>query len=83
MFLSLAPIQVLDLSWLYLCAAAGVVLPRALLMLAQKSSCGPNIVPVSHVCLEMPRAAVEQFPRQCSKLFFFLIHTKSQEIFTS
>lgn len=35
------------------------------------SSCVPNVVPVSHICLETPRAAAEQFPQQSSKLSYF------------
>lgn len=31
----------------------------------------PDAVPVSHICLETPRAAAEQFPQQSSKLLYF------------
>lgn len=59
-------------------AAAGVLHP-ALPCLHRISSCVPN-VPVSHICLETPRAAAEQFPQQSSKLsYFFLIHPKAKK----
>ena len=58
------------LAWFY---------PLLFWRLHRNASCGPNtVVPVSHVCLEMPRAAVEQFPRQRSRKFFFFLNPQQK-----
>lgn len=43
------------------------------------SSCVPNVVPISHICLETPRAAAEQFPQQSRKLSFFKSTPKAKK----
>lgn len=46
------------------------------------SSCVPNVVSVSHICLETPRAAAEQFPQQSNKLsYFFNLPQKPRNLY--